>query len=63
MSVAGKKLSDYPHLFSEWYAERNIALNPFEVAAGSNKKIWWCGMVKVCVDLRIKQSRKFPRKK
>jgi Probable Zinc-ribbon domain len=41
MSVAGKKVSDFPQLNDEWCAERNVGLSPHVVAAGSNKKVWW----------------------
>src|SRR5712664_535832 len=41
MSVAGKKISDFPTLIREWHAERNTGLNPNLIAAGSNKKVWW----------------------
>ena len=41
MGVAGKKVADYPQLQSEWHSERNTAFSPYQLAAGSNKKVWW----------------------
>ena len=41
MSVAGKKVFDYPQLKSEWHSEKNTNFSPYELAAGSNKKVWW----------------------
>ena len=41
MSVAGKKVADYPRLVSEWHPTRNGNLRPADLAAGSNKKVWW----------------------
>lgn len=41
MSVAGKNLLDYPLLMSEWDYSKNIGLDPGNVSAGSNKKVWW----------------------
>jgi Probable Zinc-ribbon domain len=41
MSIAGKKVSDFPQLTAEWHAERNVGQSPRLIAAGSNKKVWW----------------------
>ena len=41
MSVAGKKVADYPLLVSEWHSTKNGNLRPADLAAGSNKKVWW----------------------
>ena len=31
----------YPELVKEWHPTKNGALTPFDVAAKSNKKVWW----------------------
>lgn len=41
MGVAGKKVADFLQLKSEWHTEKNISFSPYELAAGSNKKVWW----------------------
>ena len=41
MSVAGKKIANYPQLVSEWHPTRNGSINPADLAAGSNGKVWW----------------------
>ena len=41
MGVVGRKVADYPLLKDEWHSERNMGFSPYELAAGSNKKVWW----------------------
>jgi hypothetical protein len=41
MSVAGKKVTDYPLLKREWHSEKNAGISPNDLGAGSNKKVWW----------------------
>ena len=31
----------HPHLIKEWDYKKNINLSPFQVSAGSGKKVWW----------------------
>lgn len=31
----------HPHLVAQWHPTKNGALTPFDVTAGSNKKVWW----------------------
>ena len=31
----------HPDLILEWNWDKNISLSPYEVSAGSNKKVWW----------------------
>ena len=33
--------STHPHLLKEWDFEKNKGLSPYEVIAGSNKRVWW----------------------
>ncbi len=32
---------NYPSLLEEWFFERNIEKNPYEIAVHSNEKMWW----------------------
>ncbi len=31
----------HPHLIKEWHPNKNGDLTPYDVTAGSNKKVWW----------------------
>lgn len=33
--------STHPELIQEWSFEKNLKINPTDVTAGSNKKVWW----------------------
>jgi hypothetical protein len=35
--------STHPHLAAEWHPTKNGSLTPSDVAAGTNKKVWWLG--------------------
>ena len=38
----GNSLGDlFPHLIKEWHTEKNGAITPFDINAGTNKKFWW----------------------
>ena len=37
----GKKISEIPELLKEWNYEKNTDIRPEDVAAGTNRKIWW----------------------
>jgi|GEM_PF-964757 len=51
-------LKHSPHLFEEWYFEKNneLGLDIYKVTKGSSRKVWWfCPKCKSCYDLSVSQ--------
>ena len=37
----GSLAENYPALVKEWHSTKNGTLTPYDITAGSNKKVWW----------------------
>lgn len=37
----GKTLKDFPTIVKQWDYEKNVGIDPLNIAARSNKKYWW----------------------
>ena len=42
MSSTKKSLAEtHPEVAKQWHPTKNSELTPFDIGAGSNKKVWW----------------------